>query len=352
MAAGGLALLASSLALATFTTRGRVPASTHPRLSLSRRACGPRCMAETEAADKSVPLEALQPTPLLEPQEVVSSVLAAIHRSNWDSPTPYYGFEVALRFLAPTHQAKLNKAKPSGFYRYMRQPHKVAEIEWNEFRFEGELIRLQTDDTAGLVKEEAYQMVSLRSSPTAPWLATRWKLVKIDCDYGETTQQQWLVEAVFANEPDDLEMAADAFRPMDADDDTEQALNWNGVWVPVETPKEVVTKVMRALRKMDEPYQFHGAAVATRYCSPQNRASELSPQVFARYLDDPWYAILVEWDEMDVGTGEEEEDDEPLWNTAEVEVPVKRAGDESYSVVYWQLSLHNGQWLIDSLNIV
>ena len=39
-------------------------------------------------------------------------------------------------------------------------------------------------------------------------------------------------------------------------------------------------QVMRALR--DDP--LGGAAVATRYCSPSNRASELSPETFARYL--------------------------------------------------------------------
>ncbi len=39
-------------------------------------------------------------------------------------------------------------------------------------------------------------------------------------------------------------------------------------------------QVMRALR--DDP--LDGAAVATRYCSPSNRASELSPETFARYL--------------------------------------------------------------------
>lgn len=49
---------------------------------------------------------------------------------------------------------------------------------------------------------------------------------------------------------------------------------------------------------------------------------------------------------------EEEDAEEPLWNTAEIEVPVKRTEDDGYSVVYWKLSLHNGQWLIDSLNIV
>eukprot|EP00322_Chrysochromulina_rotalis_P027974 CAMPEP_0115851772 /NCGR_PEP_ID=MMETSP0287-20121206/12653_1 /TAXON_ID=412157 /ORGANISM="Chrysochromulina rotalis, Strain UIO044" /LENGTH=335 /DNA_ID=CAMNT_0003305813 /DNA_START=1 /DNA_END=1008 /DNA_ORIENTATION=- len=311
-----------------------------------------RCSA-TAGVDGTVPMQSLQPSPVLSPREVISSVMAGLHRSNWDAPTPYFGFEIALRFLAPTHQAKQNNAKPAGFYRYMRQPHKAFEIMWNEFRFEGELITLQTDDPSGLIQEECYQQCSMRSSPTDDWVSARWKLVKVDCDYGETVQRQWMVEAVFANEPDELEISSlvDVGRASDKEDDEVQALNWNGVYVPVESPKQVIGKVMRALRNMDTPYAFHGAAVATRYCSPKNRASELSPQVFARYLEDPWYSILVEWDEMDFDD-EEDDEDEPLWNTAEIEVPVSRSEDGTSSMVYWKLSLYNGQWLIDSLNIV
>ena len=255
----------------------------------ARRA--PTVKLDGVAVDGSVEVQNLLPSPILQPREVISSVMAALHRSNWDAPTPYYGFEVALRFLAPTHQAKLNNAKPAGFYRYLRQPHKVYEIEWNEWRFEGDLITLQMSDSNGIPREEAYQQTSLRSSPDADWVSARWKLVKVDCDYGETTQQQWMLEAVFATEPDELEIASDSTdASSDAGSDEEQALNWNGLWVPVESPQQVVSKVMNALRKMDEPYPLHGAAVATRYCSPQNRASELSPQVFARYLEDPWCA--------------------------------------------------------------
>ena len=99
--------------------------------------------------------------------------MAALHRSNWDSPTPYYGFEVALRFLAPTHMAKVNNAKPGGYSRYMRQPHKVGMILWNEFRFEGDTILLENGDAP----DEAYQMCSVRSSPTEEWTAARWKLL-------------------------------------------------------------------------------------------------------------------------------------------------------------------------------
>ena len=93
--------------------------------------------------------------------------------------------------------------------------------------------------------------------------------------------------------------------------------------------------------------------VATRYCSPNNRAAELSPQVFASYLNEPGYALLVEWDEMqddDDDDDDGDDDDDP--NLAEVDVLVRRDGDESFGLVSWQLSLHSGQWLIDSLSII
>lgn len=55
-----------------------------------------------------------------------------------------------------------------------------------------------------------------------------------------------------------------------------------------ETPPQVVDKVMRALRRPNEPYPLHGCEVAIRYCSPSNAASRLSPQGFASYLREPW----------------------------------------------------------------
>jgi hypothetical protein len=146
----------------------------------------------------SVPLQHVQPSPSLTPRDVVNSVMAALHRTNWDTPKPYYGFEVALRFLAPTHMAKVNNAKPGGYSRYLRQPHKVGMILWNEFRFEGDTILLENGDSP----DEAYQMCSVRSSPTDEWTAARWKLVKVQIDFGESSFSQWMVDAVFANEPD------------------------------------------------------------------------------------------------------------------------------------------------------
>ena len=143
-------------------------------------------MVEVEEAEvingrcEVVPIKYLNPLPMLEPRDVVGTVMAALHRSNWETPTPFYGFEVALRFFASTHQAKVLKAKPAGFARFMRRPHKIKQVLWSEYRFEGTVVYLTSD--AGV--REAYQTVSLRSSPTEEWHTSRWKLVQEENDYG------------------------------------------------------------------------------------------------------------------------------------------------------------------------
>uniref|UniRef100_A0A7S0JII3 Uncharacterized protein n=1 Tax=Calcidiscus leptoporus TaxID=127549 RepID=A0A7S0JII3_9EUKA len=125
-----------------------------------------------------------------------------------------------------------------------------------------------------------------------------------------------------------------------------------------ESPRRVVETVMRALRHANEPYPFHGAEVAVRYCSPTNKASLLSPQVFAAYLKEPWYEILTAWDELDM---DEDEDDVEAnlaerWeqlrtSLADIDVLVRVRGDDSWTVVNWKLSRHNGRWLTDALSI-
>ena len=48
---------------------------------------------------------------------------------------------------------------------------------------------------------------------------------------------------------------------------------------------------------------------------------------------------------------EEEDDEDHSSNTAEEEVLVRRTGDDSWSIISYQLSRHNGRWLIDSIVI-
>ena len=119
--------------------------------------------------------------------------------------------------------------------------------------------------------------------------------------------------------------------------------------VAPESPADVATTVMRALRANDEPYPLHGCEVAIRYCSPSNGASRLTPSGFAQYLKEPWYKIMTEWDELEV-----EDDAEPVTDDGSVveqDVLVRRAGDASWTIVNWRLSRHSGTWLTDSLTI-
>ena len=181
------------LCVTLITPAALVPSRPLPAAHLHARAPWVRCSPSHMGG---VPLEQLRPSPLLQPREVISSTLAALHESNWDTPTPYFGVEVAFSFLAPTHQAKRMGEKAAGFASHLvRLPH--AEMLWNEFRFEGETILVQSDE--GM--EEAYQMCSLRSGPEEEWISSRWKLVKVNPNDESSSQKQWMIEAVFANEP-------------------------------------------------------------------------------------------------------------------------------------------------------
>jgi len=115
-----------------------------------------------------------------------------------------------------------------------------------------------------------------------------------------------------------------------------------------ESPRQVIDQVMQGMRRPDEPYLNHGAALSVRYCSPTNGASSLTPEAFKGYLREPWYKLLLEWNEMEL---DDEEDIDSAGNTAEVDVQCRRDADDSFSIVSFRLSRHNARWLIDSLTI-
>ena len=330
----------------------------------------------------------------------------ALHSSSWDDPRPYFGFEVALRFLSPTHQ--MYGVTPRVFHAYLRQPHKQKLLNWGEYRWEGDCT---------IIDNEAYQQVSVRTGPDDPWTSVRWMLVRIEP--GASPHSQWAVDAVFVSEPDDGALdpsewstavvplppgeAQNLFSEFDADgsgsisiiefrqavarlgiarseaelaevvdaidadrsgeidfDEFDSLLAMVNKQCAVgrlaqeltaakretETSEDVAGKVLRALQQPDEPYPLHGSEVAIRYCSPTNRASRLSPQAFSQYLREPWYEILTEWDEIEIEEAEETES-----GVVSQDVLVKRSEDDSWSVVNMQMSRHNGRWLMDSLTI-
>eukprot|EP00965_Chrysotila_dentata_P090165 2976193-Pleurochrysis_carterae.AAC.3 len=298
--------------------------------SYDRRAVMPS-LSMASAVDKTA-IKVTAPSDALEPRDVIAASLAAVHRENWDSPHPYYGFEVALQFLAPSHQAA--KADAQGFARYMRQPHKEVLVKWDDYKYDGDVIVLKRTKHP----DEAYQMVSILPEGSDDWLKTRWKLLHVSPAPGKP--EQWMLEAVFANEPD--QPTDDEFL-LDHHDSDKTAFR-----SPTLAPRVVVEKVMQALRNMDTPYKLHGAAVATRYCAPSNRASELTPAAFAKYMQEPWYRILAEWEEMEFETDVDEID---ASNHAVVDVLLRRKKGDSWAVVSWDLTMHDGRWLIHSLDV-
>ena len=184
---------------------------------------------------------------------------------------------------------------------------------------------------------ECFQQVGVRAKGSEDWESVRWKLVKVD--------DEWRADAVFVQEPDTpidvdfLKTKPEGEQPGDATMRFDALLG----------PRAVVNEIIKALRHLDEPYPLHGAAVATRYCSPTNRASELSAESFASYLQEPWYQILTEWDDMEL---EDEDDaDALLSGVADQNALVRRKGDDGWTIVGFELSKHNERWLVDSLTI-
>ena len=328
--------------LAAVAAAAYVPPPTHitPARVTPRRALNsPVCLATRTSASVSSPvldtaaLEAAAPSASLSPRDVIEAMLSGLHRTNWDADDrPYFGFEVALRFLAPSHIAA--GATVDGYARYLRQSHKRTLINWDEYRFQGDVIMLEGTPT---LPTECFQQVGVRAKGSEDWESVRWKLVKVD--------DEWRADAVFVQEPDTpidvdfLKTKPEGEQPGDATMRFDALLG----------PRAVVNEIIKALRHLDEPYPLHGAAVATRYCSPTNRASELSAESFASYLQEPWYQILTEWDDMEL---EDEDDaDALLSGVADQNALVRRKGDDGWTIVGFELSKHNERWLVDSLTI-
>jgi len=300
------------------------PTRTPPR-AVPPRLCGAKIFTFDPVL--SAELARAQPSPALQPREVISTVMTALHRSNFDC-------DVALRFLAPSNPA--SRATAERFASYLQQTWYVPLLSWSDYRWEG--------DCTLLGESEAYQQLSVRADADAPWTSVRWILRRVP---HYASSEQWMVEAVFVAEPDGTVEESTPLRLSGEE---------NRIAIPNVAPRsypsssEVVLEVMRALRSRDDPYPYHGCEVAIRYCSPTNRASRLSPQAFAQYLAEPWYKILTEWEDLDEPLDEPEiVDDDGA--TISQDVLVRRAGYDSWTIVNWQLSRYSGRWLMDALSI-
>ena len=160
-----------------------------PRIPAGPYACAADAIYPSPTAEQSAELETAIPTPALQPREVIGYVLTALHKSNFDTPRARFGCEVALRFLAPSNPA--SKSTPQGLARALSQAWYSPLLNWSEYRWEGDLTLLG--------QREAYQQLSVRGAPDQPWVSVRWILVRVPF---YATSDQWMVEAVFVEEPD------------------------------------------------------------------------------------------------------------------------------------------------------
>tara|TARA_B110001452_G_scaffold234838_1_gene213355 strand:+ start:1024 stop:2031 length:1008 start_codon:yes stop_codon:yes gene_type:complete len=311
-----------------------------PGVRLPMRRLRPTLCAEAEDAmsppdeAQSAALAEALPSPALQPREIITTLLHALHKTNFDRPHPRFGCEVVLRFLSPSNPA--SRASPQRFGEYLSQPWYNALLSWAQFKWEGDVVLLE--DGA-----EAYQQVGVREAPNERWTSVRWIMKRVPSPADEASEQ-YMVEAVIVEEPDGDEQMSWSPSLGNVADEVGAAQASEP-----EAPGDVVLRVMRALRHVDEPTPLHGCEVAIRQCSPANAASRLSPEAFLQYLREPWYVILTEWDEIEL-----EDEAEPLNDDGGLvsqDVLVRRQGDDSWTIVNWQLSRHNGLWLTDSLTI-
>lgn len=335
-----LAAMTSGLVIQAPRYRHTRMSTDHTRMSADHDhdGCDCECILSAPSALDLQLLQMASPTPSYQPREVIETMMHALHRSAWDHPYPYFGFEVALQFLSPSHQYREYQSArtetPESLARYLRSPHKAALISWNEFKWEGE--------TTCIDQAEAYQQVSVRANADDEWTSVRWMLKRVATRID--AHSQWMVDAVFVQEPDyyycDFAQPYSSAQPAVAE-------AGGALVVSSEGPRAIAERVMRALRKPDEPYRLHGAEVAVRFCSPTNAAAQLTPAMFASYLKEPHYLILSEWDEIDF------DDETDVTDSAEAEqdVLVRRSSDKTWSAVSFRLSRHNGRWLVDSLGL-
>ncbi|CAM9629144.1 unnamed protein product [Phaeothamnion confervicola] len=107
----------------------------------------------------------------------------------------------------------------------------------------------------------------------------------------------------------------------------------------------VVLNSLLALRANDVPRRNAGTELVSRFCSPDNPASTLTPAHFARYLQEDYYEILTTWDEMSFHSEEVSDDG----RTVDTVVLLRRRGEESFTGVNWELSRGEQGWLTDRI---
>ena len=115
VAVGMLVLLEGAAAL----SRPACGGITRPASPVARRAIAPvAVVADGTDSVVSAPslttaeLDAARPSLAMEPRDVITTMMSALHRSNADTLRPYFGCEVALRFLSPDREPLRGASNP------------------------------------------------------------------------------------------------------------------------------------------------------------------------------------------------------------------------------------------------
>ncbi|CAN0078026.1 unnamed protein product, partial [Hapterophycus canaliculatus] len=101
-------------------------------------------------------------------------------------------------------------------------------------------------------------------------------------------------------------------------------------------------------REAGKPKLNQGCERVIRFCSPTNVASTLTPAHFAQYLNEPWYGIFKEWDELSFHSEDISEDG----GTANLVVLLRPEDEESWTSVNWELVKCDGMWLTERIWVV
>ncbi|CAM9571222.1 unnamed protein product [Phaeothamnion confervicola] len=134
-----------------------------------------------------------------------------------------------------------------------------------------------------------------------------------------------------------------------------------------QTPEDVVSAVLRALRDGDAPAPFHGAAVVQAFSVPVARRERLrpsndpwrelmrgalTPRLLARRLRESRFRVLGEWDRFEV-----EEARPPRGGASAIDrqlraVLTQDGGNDRTVVLAVKLRKPGGLWLIDTVKVV
>lgn len=121
----------------------------------------------------------------------------------------------------------------------------------------------------------------------------------------------------------------------------------------VSSPRWVVSRVLNALRHVDDPITNAGCDVALSFVSSDNPSSSVTRDIFRSYLDDDSYpyGVLTRWTDIQHDTDVQFDDpDQP--STATVDVTL--LDDEAHDFLPWTVTIDMSKdrsrgWLIDKV---